>query len=87
MEIFQKVFSKLKKRCRKWRNKNLYFPMAENFTNLHTRPCQIAKVVKGSVSRQVRHRLLYIIRKLFLKPMSADHFYLFLLKGNATIYV
>ena len=36
---------------------------------------------KGSVSRQVRHRLLYIVWKLFLKPLSADHFYLFLLKG------
>ena len=26
-------------------------------------------ILKGSVSRQVRHRLLYIIRKLFIKPL------------------
>ena len=44
-------------------------------------------LIKGSVSRQVRHRLLYIIQKLFLKPLPADHFYLFLLKGYAAIYV
>ena len=43
--------------------------------------------LKGSVSRQVRHRLLYIIRKLFIKLLSMDHFYLFLLKGYAAIYV
>ena len=48
---------------------------------------KMALKVKGSVSRQVRHRLLYIIRKLFLKPLSADHFYLFLLKGYAAIYI
>jgi len=44
-------------------------------------------VFKGSVSRTVRHRLLYIIRKLYIKPLSADHFYLFLLKGYAAIDV
>ena len=48
---------------------------------------KLVPFLKGSVSRQVRHRLLYIIRKLFLKPLSADHFYLFLLKGYAAIYV
>ena len=42
---------------------------------------------KGSVSQKLRPMLLYIIRKLFLKPLSADHFYLFLLKGYAAIYV
>ena len=50
-------------------------------------PAALPAFFKGSVSQQVRHRLLYIIRKLFLKPMSADHFYLFLLMGYAAIYV
>ena len=43
--------------------------------------------IKGSVSRQVRPMLLYIIQKLSLLAMSADYFYLFLLKGYAAIYV
>ena len=42
---------------------------------------------KGSVSRQVRHRLLYIIRKLFSRPIIAGHKILILLKGQFAMYI
>ena len=44
-------------------------------------------LLKGSVSRKLRPMLLYIIRKLFIKPLSAYHFHKVLLKGYAAIYV
>ena len=42
---------------------------------------------KGSVSQKLRPMLLYIIRKLFIKPLSAYHFHKVLIKGYAAIYV
>ena len=44
-------------------------------------------LLKGSVSGKLRPMLLYIIRKLFIKPLSAYHFHKVLLKGYAAIYV
>ena len=40
---------------------------------------------EGTVSRELRHRLLYIIRKLFSRPIIALHKILILLKGHFTI--
>ena len=43
--------------------------------------------IKGSVSWKLRPMLLYIIRKLIIKPLSAYHFHKVLLKGYAAIHV
>ena len=43
------------------------------------------KTVKETVSRELRHRLLYIIRKLFSRPIVTSHNILILLKGQFTI--
>jgi len=43
--------------------------------------------VKGTVSRELRPRLLYIIRKLFSRPIIAGHKIYILLKGHFTIYM
>ena len=42
--------------------------------------------VEASVQRNLRPRLLYIIRKLFLRPIIAGHKIYILLKGHFTIY-
>jgi len=41
--------------------------------------------IKGTVSRKLRHRLLYIIGKLFSRPIIAWHKILTFLKGQFTI--
>ena len=46
----------------------------------------LCKFVKGSVSRVLRWVLLYIIQKLFSRPIIASHKILTLLKGQFTIY-
>jgi hypothetical protein len=43
--------------------------------------------VKGTVSQELRHRLLYIIRKLFSRPIVASHKILILLKGQLAMYI
>ena len=43
--------------------------------------------VKGTVSRELRHRLLYIIQKLFLRPIVASLKILILLKGQFSMYI
>ena len=43
--------------------------------------------LKGTVSRKLRPRLLYIIKKLFSRPIIAGHKILILLKGQFTIYI
>ena len=42
---------------------------------------------KGSVSRVLRWVLLYIIQKLFSRPIIASHKILTFLKGQFTIYI
>ena len=42
-------------------------------------------LLKGTVSQELRHRLLYIIRKLFSRPIVALHKIYILLKGQFTI--
>jgi len=42
-------------------------------------------MLKGTVSRELRHRLLYIIRKVFSRPIVASHKIYILLKGQFTI--
>jgi len=42
-------------------------------------------LVKGTVSQELRHRLLYIIRKLFSRPIVASHKIYILLKGQFAI--
>jgi len=44
-------------------------------------------MVKGSVSRVLRWVLLYIIQKLFSRPIIASHKILTFLKGQYTIYI
>ena len=48
-------------------------------------PPSPSNLFKGSVSRKLRPLLLYVIRKLFIKPLSAYHFHKDFLKGYATI--
>jgi len=43
--------------------------------------------VKGTVSRELRHRLLYIIQKLFSRPIVASLKILILLKGQFAMYI
>ena len=43
--------------------------------------------LKGNVSRVLRWVLLYIIQKLFSRPIIASHKILTFLKGQFTIYV
>ena len=45
----------------------------------------VLNVIKGSVSRVLRWVLLYIIRKLFSRPIIASHKILTFLKGRFTI--
>jgi len=45
------------------------------------------KEIKGSVSRKLRPRMLFFIRKLFINPFSVNHFHKVFLKGYAAIYV
>ena len=45
------------------------------------------KTFKGTVSRELRHRLLYIIRKLFSRPIIASHKILILLNGQFVMYI
>jgi len=46
-----------------------------------------ASFLKGSVSRVLRWVLLYIIQKLFSRPIIALHKILTFLKGQFTIYI
>ena len=43
--------------------------------------------LKGTVSRELRHRLLYIIQKLFSRPVVASLEILILLKGQFAMYI
>ena len=43
--------------------------------------------LKGTVSRELRHRLLYIIQKLFSRPVVASLKILILLKGQFAMYI
>ena len=43
--------------------------------------------LKGTVSREIRHRLLYIIQKLFLRRWTAKYLNFCLLKGHFKIYI
>ena len=43
--------------------------------------------IKGSVSRELRHWLLYIIQKLFSRPVVALLKILILLKGQFAMYI
>jgi len=43
--------------------------------------------IKGTVSRKLRHRLLYIIQKLFSRPVVASLKILILLKGQFAMYI
>ena len=47
----------------------------------------IKNFIKGSVSRVLRWVLLYIIQKLFSRPIIASHKILTFLKGQFTIYI
>ena len=42
---------------------------------------------KGTVSRELRHRLLYIIQKLFSRPIVTSLKILILLKGQFAMYI
>jgi len=44
-------------------------------------------VIKGTVSRELRHRLLSIIQKLFSRPVVASLKILILLKGQFAMYI
>ena len=50
-----------------------------------TKKCYEIFKLKGTVSRKLRPMLLYIIQKLFSRPIIAGHKILILLKGHFTI--
>ena len=43
-------------------------------------------MIKGSIQRKLRPRLLYLIGMLFSRPIIAGHKIYFLLKGHFTIF-
>ena len=43
--------------------------------------------LKGTVSRELRHRLLYIIQKLFSRPIVVSLKILILFKGQFAMYI
>ena len=45
----------------------------------------VVPLLKGTVSQELRHRLLYIIRKLFSRPIVALHQIFILSKGQSAI--
>ena len=55
----------------------------ENHTTIGTVYCRF----KGTVSRELRPRLLYIIRKLFSRPFVASLKIFILLKGQFAMYI
>jgi len=52
-----------------------------SFTRIQIYNCLVQYYLKGSVSRQVRHRLLYIIQKLFVKTIVRGPFLLIFIEG------
>ena len=48
---------------------------------------ELVPILKGTLSQELRHRLLYIIRKLFSMPIAALLQILILLKGQFAMYM
>ena len=48
---------------------------------------RLETLLKGTVSRELRHMLLYIIQQLFSRPIVASLKILILLKGQFAMYI
>ena len=81
--ILRCIITQLKNALWLWYWTNNIILLYEHMMWLFFVHCEVP--FKGTVSRELRHRLPYIIRKLFSRPIVTSHKIYILLKGQFTI--